>query len=448
MTNRIKNNLVRASLALFFISSLGYGQDISEAKPTANQQLEEAFFSAIKEKAVENNDKAVTYLLKCVAEQPNNPVFYNELGKNYFALKKYTDAEQAYQKAVSLDPAQKWYWHGLYDVYYQTKQHDKALPIVVKLITFDSDYEDDLVSLYMHTKQFDKALFTIEQMEKKGRLSMVVQRYKFQVETELAYSKKNNVNLSKSLEQYPNDIAAYEVLLVDLIKKNDNAKITEVLKKLQTNIPNSDWNQVLVFENALAKSLDEAQKPLFQILNSTEIHELMKHRVFNKYLIQVHKTDGDTAVLDLAVATFDQQKNVNVSKEVGLFFYNKQKFDLAAHYFVKAANFDRNDIQVVQLLIQTYLDQGRSDDALKMSNKYLEFFPSDARLYFFKGTALHLLTQYKKALEALETALDYLGDDVSLEANIYIQLGEVYNKLGDQKKKDVYFSKANQLLKN
>ena len=47
----------------------------------------------------------------------------------------------------------------------------------------------------------------------------------------------------------------------------------------------------------------------------------------------------------------------------------------------------------------------------------------------------------------LEMGLDYLVDDNALEINFNIQLGEAYNGLGDVKKKDFYFSKANQLLK-
>jgi len=44
--------------------------------------------------------------------------------------------------------------------------------------------------------------------------------------------------------------------------------------------------------------------------------------------------------------------------------------------------------------------------------------------------------------------LDYVVDDIKLEANFNIQLGEAYNGLGDAKKKEEYFLKANELLKN
>jgi hypothetical protein len=42
--------------------------------------------------------------------------------------------------------------------------------------------------------------------------------------------------------------------------------------------------------------------------------------------------------------------------------------------------------------------------------------------------------------------MDYVIDDIPLEANFNIQLGESYNGLGDVKKKEFYFSKTNQLL--
>jgi hypothetical protein len=54
--------------------------------------------------------------------------------------------------------------------------------------------------------------------------------------------------------------------------------------------------------------------------------------------------------------------------------------------------------------------------------------------------------KFKKAKDLLETGADYVVDDKQLEANFYIQLGEAYNGLGDQKKKEAYFIKAEKLI--
>jgi hypothetical protein len=57
------------------------------------------------------------------------------------------------------------------------------------------------------------------------------------------------------------------------------------------------------------------------------------------------------------------------------------------------------------------------------------------------------LKNYKKAKEFLEMGMDYLVEDIALEINFNIQLGEASAGLGDVKKKESYFLKAEQLLK-
>ena len=77
----------------------------------------------------------------------------------------------------------------------------------------------------------------------------------------------------------------------------------------------------------------------------------------------------------------------------------------------------------------------------------VEVFPTQPQFYLYAGLGYNQLKQYKKAKEMLEMGLDYVVEDTTLEANFYIQLGEAYYGLGDAKKKELYFSKANQLLK-
>jgi tetratricopeptide (TPR) repeat protein len=84
----------------------------------------------------------------------------------------------------------------------------------------------------------------------------------------------------------------------------------------------------------------------------------------------------------------------------------------------------------------------------KKATDMVETYPTQSQFYYFSGLANNQLLQFKKAKEILEMGLDYLGNDVVLEINFNIQLGEAFNGLGDFKKKELYFSKANQLLKD
>jgi tetratricopeptide (TPR) repeat protein len=84
----------------------------------------------------------------------------------------------------------------------------------------------------------------------------------------------------------------------------------------------------------------------------------------------------------------------------------------------------------------------------KKATALVETFPTQPQFYYFSGLANNQLKQFKKAKEMLDMGLDYVVDDAVLEVNFNIQLGEAYNGLGDFKKKEMYFSKANQLLKD
>ena len=61
---------------------------------SAATNFEEWFYDSLKEKAIENYDKAIINLEKCLEKQPQSAIINHELGKNYFLWKQYTTAEK------------------------------------------------------------------------------------------------------------------------------------------------------------------------------------------------------------------------------------------------------------------------------------------------------------------------------------------------------------------
>ena len=148
---------------------------------TIDDGFEDLFYEAIQQRSIENYDKAITALDKAIVIQPENPVIYFELGKNYLARKKYPEAYTNFEKVIKIDPKNRWAWVGMYDVCYETKDFNKAIPIVEKLITFKEDYKEDLTSLYMNTQQFDKALTLINELNQKFGKSDKRELYKAEI---------------------------------------------------------------------------------------------------------------------------------------------------------------------------------------------------------------------------------------------------------------------------
>jgi|GEM_PF-2515224 len=410
---------------------------------------EDIFYQAITQSTIENYDKAIALHQKNIANNPNNATFYNLLGKNYFALKKYDEAESAYKKAIELDANQKWFWIDLYNMYYETKDYVNAIPVAVKIAEMDPEYQDDLVSLYFYAKQYDKVLLLIEVIERRSKISPAMQHYKFQAQAEYQWAKKSQQNFEAAKRDDPFNEAIYTEVIEQHISEGNFEDAFKVVDELARRIPDSDWAFIPKFRTALQNNqYPKAYHDIELLVKSDNVAQLMKHRIFNEYLIYVNKNEQHLSDLAFIVSELDQQDIVNVAKEVGIFFYNKNKIALAQTYLEKGIKNEPDDVNLFLLYIQTYLDIKDYQKAQTLSQHYLERYPSEAKLYYYLGFSLAQLNQPQKALKKLNDALDYLLDDTQLEVNIYKQMAYCYQQLGDEKQKETYFLKANQLQKN
>ena len=416
----------------------------------ANDEFENNFFEALKQKGIENYDKAIQSLEKCLAKEPDNPVLLHELGKNYLALKNYPEAEKAFLKARDKDPSNRWYWQSLYDVYYETKDFNKSIPVVQKLTEWRKEfYQEDLVSLYMYTQQFDKALALINEMEQTVGMSEKREMYKLQILSDNRYKKPQKETLEEAIKKNPKEESNYLELIYLYSESNQEQKAQEVAKKLEKEIPGSDWAQVSLFKfNLNANDGKKASESMFKVLNSKKIDRKIKHRVLNEFLIFAANNAQYMGDLEKAVNYFEDDKQVNVPKEIGKFFFSKARYTEAIKYFEKGLSAKPDDIEAVELLLYTYTEAAQYDSLLKKSAEYIDLYPTHARLYYFAGLASNHAKQFAKAKDYLETGIDFVVEDPELEVKITKQLAEAYAGLGDNKKKDSALQKLSKLEKS
>lgn len=426
-----------------------YAQEEPDEIALANDEFENNFFEALKQKGIENYDKAIQSLQKCLIKEPNNPIIHNELGRNYIALKSYPEAEKAFLKATQLDPKNRWYWTGLYDVYYQTQDYNKAIPIVQKLTEWRREYyQEDLVSLYMHTRQYDKALELIDELEDTVGHSDKREIYRIQIMSDEKYKSPQKEILEAAIKKNPKEESNYLKLIYLYSESNQEEKAQEVAKMLEKEIPESDWAQVSLFKFHLNNNEGEkAVSAMFTVLGSDKIDSKIKHRVLNEFLIFASSNAQYMPQLEKAVGYFEDDKQVNVPKEVGKFLFNKKNYTVSAHYFEKSLSAKADDIEAIELLLYTYAESANFDKLTAKAKEYLELYPMHAKLYYFAGIGANGLKKYKEAKDILEEGIDYVVEDIELEAGFNRQLGEAYNGLGDSTKRNTYFARAEKLLK-
>jgi tetratricopeptide (TPR) repeat protein len=423
-------------IAFLFLFQVSFGQINPEEVATAENEFETNFFDALKEKAIENYDKAIIALQKCLLKEPANPEIHYQLGVNYLAQKKYIEAENAFQKAVDLEPKQRWYWNGLYDVHYQTKAFEKAIVIVEKLVTFDANMKEDLVSLYMTTQKFDKAKTVIDDIESKGTLSKTIEMYQLQLRSMQKGTKPNVNDLVEAIKNNPKVEQNYIDLIYQYSSANQETKAFETAILLEKELPNSDLVHVSLVKFYInANDILKATASYKKVVKSSKIDLKIKQRVLNEYLIFATKNPQLLVEIDNTLTFFDNTVGMDVHKELGKFFYNKNNFDLAQKYMEQSKE---NDIEAIDLLLNIYDFNKEFEKMAKKSEEYIDLFPTKANLYYYAGKGNNNLKNYKKAKDFLEMGIDYVIDDPNLEAGFCKQFIFCADGLSDSKMKQTY----------
>jgi tetratricopeptide (TPR) repeat protein len=442
-----------ASFFLFLVLLCNSALLLAQAEPESivpdTDKFQDFFYESLKQKGIENYDLALTALEECLKLKPNDAAVYSEMGKNYFGQKNYEQSYSSYEKAAQIEPQNKWFWSGMYDVSYQTKNYNQAIIAVNKLIEFDQKYQDDLVSLYMHTQQFDKALVLINELNEKIGKSDRREMYKTQI---LSQGKFQNTEIDHLLAQIklnPKTESNYVALIKLYSENNEPKKATEIIKKLATEIQDSDWAQVGLFQIYITKNEGlKAINAMNLVLENKDIDSKIKQQLLNGFLIFANKNPQYAPDLEKAIAYFDTDASLNVGKDIGKYYFNKKQWEKAVLNFEKALkNNSGDDIETNLLLLQSYIETKQFEMMAKKATSLVEIYPTQPQFYYFSGLANNQLKRFSNAKIMLEMGIDYVVDDAQLERNFNLQLAEAYNGLGDLKKKELHLSKANQLLK-
>lgn len=431
------------------ISLSGTANLVAQVEPQDVNKFVDYFYESLKQKGIENYDRAIAALEVCLKLEPDNATVHFELGKNYLALKDYKNAYRYFERAAQIDPTNKWFFIGMYDVDYETKNFKNAVKTIQKLIPFDPKFKEDLTSLYMNTGQFDEALALINELNETVGKTERRESYKMQILSQGKYQDSEIANLLEKIKKDPKEEANYISLIYWYSKHNEEQKMLETAKLLETEIPKSEWAQVSLFKNYIEKNEGKkAVSAMNIVLESTKIDSKIKHRILNEFLVFTNKNPQFTPDLEKAVNYFDSDPEINVAKEVAKFYHSKKQWDKAIPYYQKAIKKNsRTDVETNLLLLQAYTEIKNFEAIIPLATDMISIFPAQPDFYYYAGLAQNQGSQFKKAKEVLEMGMDFVVDNVALEINFNIQLGEAYNGLGDSAKKEFYFNKANQLLK-
>lgn len=413
-----------------------------------NDVFQQHFFEALKQKAIENHEKAIDALVKCLAIDAL-PVVYLELGKNYNALQKYSQAATYLEKGRTAVPKNTTILEELYKTYFLSEEFDQALPVVKQLSVLDASFSEDLANLYILNERYDEAIKLLDSLDAAKGSGTHRDSLRRQV-----YARTNNVeaqlqDLQQKIAEDPDDEKNYLNLIFVYSENGRPQEAFEAAKELLERNPSSELVHLALYKFYLNENnTDKAVNSLRILLGSRQIDEVTKYQALNDFLMYVSENPSlEEDLIELVQVFSEDEQNTRVYGQLGTFFLEKRKNEQALKYFELALETENADFALFRDVLQLQLEFGKYADAITLSQRAIEIFPSQPLLYYMKGKAQNKEGQFTEAEESLLFGLDFLIDDPALEKEFYKELTDTYSGLQKPEKAAEFRKKANELEK-
>jgi len=444
-------------IVVFLLGVVGFLQPISaqvDFNKTPDDDLgniedkfQDYFFEALKQKGIENYDKAVKALQKCIDLDDSKAIVYFELGKNYNKLKNFGAAESALKKAIDKTPSNEWYLDELYDVYYQQNDLDKAIKTLKQLINYHPDYKEDLASVYFENKDYKNALKVLDELDEKYGVSVTRDYLRNRIYDLTGKDKDRIENLEERVVSNPQDEENYLALIYRYSEKGEDKKAFETAKKLLEIKPDSELVHLALYKYYLVNNdVTKAIVSMKTALNSAKVNSDSKAKILNDFVRFVRENPQyETDLLEVTNMISNEEDGKSYV-EIAQYYLRKDDKQQALRYYQMALENERDNFGILRNILLLHIDLKNYDEVITQSQKAIDNYPSQSVLYLLNGVALNRQNKADEAIEILELGIDYVIEDTQMEADFYKQMSIAYRVKGNITQSETFSKKAQNLL--
>ncbi|NBR13846.1 MAG: hypothetical protein EBU01_04590 [Crocinitomicaceae bacterium] len=389
-------------------------------------------------------DEALSMFDKCLLEDEKDDATHFAMAQLFLMKEDVASATIHTQKALDADPNNSYYQSELAFMYQELGQHQNAALAFEKL----SKKNVQNVEFYLGAAEnwakdgkVTKAVEALNTMEKYTGSSPEIAIQKFRL---YSISKDEKMALQTLLDaktKYPEE-AKIIANLVDFYMQNKRYEEgMNMLKELTRVDPDNGLALMMLGEMQLQIG-DEPNglKNLKQSIKSDGPSLDQKMKI----LIALQENFASDKDLENLVdyMTIQYPKDAKAHSIKGDYYFKNNQEEKALISYKNAVKCNPNLYPIWnQILILEY--QNQQWDSLSFdSEKCLAYFPIQPMPYFTSGLSLIQKKMYKEAIEKLQSGLDIVVNDATLEAEILGQLGEANFALNNLEKGKEFYAKA------
>ncbi|GGI56331.1 cytochrome c biosynthesis protein [Winogradskyella haliclonae] len=428
---------------MFALAQVDFNKKPDDDLGNVKDEYQEHFFEALKQKGIENYERAVEALQKCLEIDNTKPVIYFELGKNYNQLKNFGAAEDALKKAISMQPDNEWFLDELYDVYYRQDDVDNAIKTVKQLVKYHPDYKMDLATLYIKKEKFNTALRVLDELDQELGTNDLRDQMRNSIYNKTGDAKDRIDNLKARISANPNNENNHLQLIYRYSQTGKTKKAFEAAKELLRIKPDSKLVHLALYKFYLdGDEVDKAVASMKLVLNTPEIDGQVKSKVLQDFVKFVEKNPQYQKDLIEATDNVDTEKNSESLSNLGAYYSKTGDKQKALKNYKEALRKNPSDFKLLRDVILIQIELKNYEQALTDTNSALELYPAQPILYLLNGVSNINLSQPQKAIENLEMGLDFLVENPQMERDFYLQLSQAYKLVNNNAKSRTFAKKA------
>jgi len=400
------------------------------------------FFSALKQKSLENYESSLSLFEKCINKNPDLIEPYYQASLVYKKLNKILQAREYSAKTVDFDSKNIWYLRNYAEILFLNQEFHESAKQYIDVIGLEPNNELNyykLADTYIYSKKYLKAINTYNDLEKKKGIDKMVSMQKHKL-----YMQINDIrNATKTLEDlsntHPNDIEVLHILAEAYVLSNKKDEAFTVFQKISNNDPNNGQIH-LTLANFYRDNgdLDNSYKELKKAFESEKVPPETKLAILSSYTSIISANDTiKKQAFELADILLDKNiDNSSTNAIYGDFYYalgDKKK----AKYFYREAIKTKKSIRAVwtQLLFLE-IEDANYDSLRILSKEAILYYPTEALYYYFYGISSSFFKDYKNAVEFLETGIGFVFDNDALYSEFQSSLADAYHSIGMHAKSD------------
>lgn len=458
LTRKILPILLLGISLVFLDCTEGYGQRSKRKKKKKqeeqvdnnnnNLKLAEQFFTeGEKYFILEDYTKALVFFQKSLELAPGNAAINYKIAEIFNINNDLDNALIHALEAVRLQSNNKYYYLLLAEIYKKQSEYAKAAEVfeqLVENIPGSEEYLIETASLYIYLNQIDDALRCYRRVEDKFGIN---EQVSIQIQNILLKQNKLDeviLESKKLIEAFP-DRPEYIANLANKYIVNDlYDEATELLEKAILDFPDNPMLLSQLAEVYRKTGRIEESKAIVKVIFEDPDYNLQgKMQFLGAYFGKDLSEEEKEYVIELGnKIIYYHPEEPEAYAILGDLYQRLNNPEDARLMYLKSLEIDPSNLNAWQYVLDYEIRSGENDSVIVHSEKAITYFPNQALLYFYSGTAYLSKSDHKKSVQMLEQGKKYSSSNLQLLALFNGQLGDAYNGLEDYEQSDKAYEAA------